>query len=90
MLAGSATLNGVQAVAILRAAGAAMAVRNVLSTDHELTLQLASGLEVRLGNGRALALKLAIARRIVPQVTGPGYVDLSVPERPVALTKSRP
>jgi cell division septal protein FtsQ len=83
-------LRAVRAVATLRAAGARMTIRNVVSTDHELTLFLGSGLEVRLGDGRDLALKLAIARRIAPQLTPPGYLDVSVPERPVAGTKSQP
>jgi hypothetical protein len=59
----------------------------------ELTLVLGSGLEVRLGDHGDLQLKLAIARRILRGTTAsasPGdYLDVSVPERPVLLLKSR-
>ena len=41
--------------------------------------------EVRLGDASDLALKLAVARRILPALAGVGgYLDVSVPERPVA------
>ncbi len=74
------------------AAAAARAVRlpggvhTVRATSSELTLALGSGLEVRLGDTGDLRLKLAIARRIIAAVgpdTTTGYVDVSVPERPV-------
>ena len=68
-------------------------VRSVRSAGDELTLQLASGLELILGDVSDLRLKLAIARRIVsiPAVAGAssGYVDLTVPARPVAGDKSQ-
>jgi cell division septal protein FtsQ len=56
------------------------------AADGQLFLQLRNGLELRLGNAEDLPLKLTIARRIVPTLApGPGaYLDLSVPERPVA------
>jgi len=60
------------------------AVRTVRAGDSELTLVLASGLEVRLGDPASLALKLAVARRIVPRGGGACYVDVSVPGRSVA------
>ena len=55
----------------------------------ELTFVLASGLELRLGEDAEIALKLAAAKEIVPLLDppalgGPAYLDLSVPERPVA------
>ena len=53
----------------------------------ELTLVLGGGLEVRLGDHGDLQLKLAIARRILrataAAATSGGYLDVSVPERPV-------
>jgi len=59
----------------------------------ELTLVLGSGLEVRLGDHGDLQLKLAIARRILrataAATTGGGYLDVSVPERPVLSLKSQ-
>jgi cell division protein FtsQ len=61
-------------------------IRFVRSGGKELTFVLRSGLEIRLGEMHDLRLKLAIARRIVtilgPSVTS-GYLDVSVPERPV-------
>ena len=52
---------------------------------------LRSGLEVRLGDVDDLRLKLAIARRILamlgPTATTAGYLDVSVPERPVVGTQ---
>jgi len=48
---------------------------------------LRSGLEVRLGSKDDLRLKLAIARRILATLGTSGggdYLDVSVPERPVA------
>ena len=55
--------------------------------DAELTLVLGSGLELRLGDAGDLRLKLAIARRILRSqgaaARRDGYIDVSVPERPV-------
>jgi cell division septal protein FtsQ len=62
-------------------------VRFVRSSGSELTLVLESGLEIRLGDIGDLRLKLAIARRILHAVgagaSTSGYLDVSVPERPV-------
>lgn len=64
-------------------------VGTVRTGPKELTFELASGLELRLGNETSLLLKLAVAAEILrdlpsPAQGGPGYLDLSVPERPVA------
>jgi cell division protein FtsQ len=64
-------------------------VRDVRISSEELTFRLASGLELRLGDDGELALKLAIAGRILPTLArpetgGPAYLDVSVVERPVA------
>jgi cell division septal protein FtsQ len=65
----------------------------VVRGGKELTLVLGGGLEVRLGDHGDLQLKLAIARRILRSTTAPatagGYVDVSVPERPVLLLNSQ-
>lgn len=51
----------------------------------ELIFRLRSGLELRLGAPTDVRLKLAIARRALGQLpAGAAYVDVSVPERPVA------
>jgi hypothetical protein len=55
--------------------------------ERDLTLLLASGLELRLGELRAVPLKLAVAERILPGLLAAGgsaYLDVGVPERPVA------
>jgi POTRA domain, FtsQ-type len=64
-------------------------VRNVASSPDELTLVLAAGPQIRLGDIGDLHLKLAIARRILhiaaesDSSTPAAYVDVSVPGRPV-------
>jgi hypothetical protein len=61
-----------------------------LTTAHDqLTLRLRSGLELRLGSLRDVDLKLAVAARVIPRLPeGAGYLDVSVPDRPVAGTGS--
>ncbi len=61
--------------------------RYVRASEDEVTLVLRSGLELRLGDTGDLRLKLSIARRVLRTLgaVGPGsYLDVSVPERPVA------
>jgi cell division protein FtsQ len=62
-------------------------VATVRVAKDDLTLTLGGGLEVRLGDTGDLRLKLAIARRILAQtgaaLGGAGYLDVSVPIRPV-------
>ena len=67
-----------------RSVGLPGRVRTVRAEGSQLTLVLASGLEVRLGDPSNLALKLAVARPIVPLARGACYVDVSVPGRSVA------
>jgi cell division protein FtsQ len=60
----------------------------------QLSLGLRSGLELEFGAPTALDLKLAVVRTILPTLArpssgGPNYLDVSVPERPVAGTKSQ-
>lgn len=75
---------GVAAVAPLRALHLSAPVRQVVAGEGELTLVLGSGMRLRLGDTGDLRLKLAIARKILPLTHGAAYVDVSVPERPVA------
>jgi cell division protein FtsQ len=49
-----------------------------------VSLALASGLEVRLGDIANLAAKLAVARAVIQRADGALYVDVSVPIRVVA------
>jgi len=76
------------AIAVVRAGTFPGGIRFVRSRSRELTFVLGSGFEVRLGDLGDLRLKLAIGRRLVTAL-GPdrsGYVDVSVPERPVATS----
>lgn len=87
-IAGAAT-----ALAAVRGASLPGGVSTVLAGRDELSLVLSGGLQVRLGDSGDLRLKLAIARRILDQTgaaaTGSGYLDVSVPERPVLSSNSR-
>lgn len=63
--------------------------------DGSLTAGLRSGLELRFGSLSDLQLKLAIAGSILSSLApsaagGPAYLDLAVPDRPVAGTNSQP
>ena len=78
-------LHAVRAVAPLARRPLPAGVSAVRSTNQELTLVLRSGFELRLGDDSDRALKLELARRILPAVLASGgYLDLSVPERPVS------
>lgn len=66
----------------------------VKALEGQLTLGLRSGLQVRLGPPIDLRLKIAVARGLLPTLAlpsagGPDYLDLSVPERPVAGRESQ-
>jgi cell division septal protein FtsQ len=84
---------GATALAALRGASLPGGVRFVRAGKHELTLVLGGKLQLRLGDSGDLRLKLAIARRILAATgaarTGGGYLDVSVPERPVLATNSQ-
>ncbi len=79
------------ALAPLRGAVLPGGVAAVRVGKGELTLQLGGGLEVLLGDTGDLRLKLAIARRILRMTGaaagGTGYLDVSVPLRPVLSTE---
>ncbi|MGZ4382513.1 MAG: cell division protein FtsQ/DivIB [Gaiellaceae bacterium] len=81
------------ALASLRGASLPASVREVRVDGEELTIVFASGFQVRLGDAGDVRLKLAIARRIFRAAgigsTSVGYLDVSVPERPVLDTNSQ-
>jgi cell division septal protein FtsQ len=81
-------LRAVRALALAREARFGRRVRMVRARAQDLTFLLGSGLELRLGDLRAIPLKLAIAAKVLPGLVAQGvaYVDVSVPERPVAST----
>jgi cell division protein FtsQ len=67
----------------------------VRALDGQITLGLRGGLEIQLGPPIDLPLKIAIARGILPTLAlpaggGPDYLDLTVPERPVAGRNPQP
>ncbi|HEY5659457.1 MAG TPA: FtsQ-type POTRA domain-containing protein [Gaiellaceae bacterium] len=67
----------------------------VRALDGQITLGLRGGLELQLGAPVDLRLKIAIAHGIVPSLAppaagGPNFLDLSVPERPVAGRNPQP
>jgi len=72
------------ALALARRAGFRARIRDVMVTDGTLVFGLRSGLDLRLGTDDDLALKLAVAERILPLVRGSAYLDVSLPSRPVA------
>ena len=79
--------DAVRTVAPLVRAPLPARVTSVRYLDDELTLVLRSGVQVRLGDHSDRALKLELARRLLPRlVEGELYLDVSVPERPVAGT----
>jgi cell division protein FtsQ len=79
------------AVVVAADAGFRARVAKVVVSDDTLTLRLRSGLELLLGNPVDADLKLAVAARVMPRLTpGSVYLDVSVPERPVASTVPLP
>jgi len=86
-------LRSVRALASARLARFEPRIRMVRTREHELTFLLGSGLQLRLGELRAIRLKLAVAARVLPLVhtsDGYAYLDVSVPERPVTGTDPQP
>ena len=81
------------ALAALRGVRLPAAVHDVRVDGQELTVVLSSGFELRLGDAGDVRLKLAIARRIFRIAgvgpTSVGYLDISVPERPVLNANSQ-
>ena len=73
------------AVAPLVEAPLPSAVNAVVAGRAGVTLSLRSGVELRLGDASDLAVKLAVARQVLREHEDlRGYLDVSVPERPVA------
>jgi len=84
--------DGAEQVAMLDAArdsGLRSRVASVHNVNGEWTYVLRGGLELQVGSRSNLALKLAIAQRILERTPVTGYLDVSVPKRPVAGEDSR-
>jgi cell division protein FtsQ len=83
-------LRAVRALAVARAGGLVARVSAVRSSEQELTFVLSSGLEIRCGGSADLPLKVAVAERILKFVGhSNAYIDVSVPERPIAAGNLR-
>jgi cell division protein FtsQ len=66
-------------------------VKGVRTTGGEITLALRSGREVLLGDPADVLLKLAVAAQVLPRLESDlRYLDVSVPERPVASSNPQP
>ncbi len=68
-------------------------IESARGSDGAVTLVLADGAELRLGTADSLALKLAVAARVLRGMSaaeraGLGYLDVSVPERAVGAQGS--
>jgi cell division protein FtsQ len=80
-----------RAVVVASEAGFRARVSKVVVSQDTLTVRLRSGLELLLGAPTDADLKLAVASRVMPKLAdGTVYLDVSVPERPVASTVPLP
>src|SRR5688500_12886958 len=78
-------LPATRALAEAHSVGLASRVKGVRPVGDELTLVLRRGAEIRLGRATEVGLKLTVAARVLQLVGGrTEYVDVSVPQRPVA------
>jgi cell division protein FtsQ len=73
----------------LRDAGLDGRVAMVHVASGQIAYKLRNGVELRVGRAEELPLKLAIAERILAATPVAGYLDVSVPERPVAGTDTQ-
>jgi cell division septal protein FtsQ len=73
----------------LRDAGLDGKVTMVHVASGQIAYKLRNGVELRVGRPDELPLKLAIAARILATTPVAGYLDVSVPERPVAGTDTQ-
>lgn len=76
----------------LRSSKNSLRPTTVVAHDSDLTLTLGSNIELRFGDSSQAALKLAVAEKILPDITPPSagsiaYLDVSVPDRPVGGTE---
>jgi cell division protein FtsQ len=74
-----------RALAEAHSVGLGSRVKGIRPVGDELTLVLRRGTELRLGRATEVGLKLTVAARVLRLVGGSTtYVDVSVPQRPVA------
>jgi cell division protein FtsQ len=74
-----------RALAEAHSVGLGSRVKGIRPLGEELTLVLRRGTEIRLGRATEVGLKLTVAAKVLALVdSGTSYVDVSVPQRPVA------
>ena len=78
----------VQALAAIQGVRLPVPIRSARLADGELSMTLASGVDLLLGSPSRLPLKLAVAAKIIQVAPDASYVDVSVPERAVASNGS--
>ena len=78
----------VQALAAMDGARLPSPIRSVHLVEDELTVTLASGVDVLLGTPSRLPLKLAVTAKVIAIAPDARYIDVSVPERAVASDAS--
>jgi cell division protein FtsQ len=87
----STYLPGAKALAGLKEVHFTGRVKGVQVKGGEITLALRSGRELLLGEPTDILLKLAVAAQILPRLDSDLlYLDVSIPERPVASTDPQP
>jgi POTRA domain, FtsQ-type/Cell division protein FtsQ len=80
-----------RALGSLREVGFPAHVKGVRTEEGELTLALSNGRQILLGEPRDIPLKLAVAGQVLRHLDGSfAYLDLTVPERPVASVNPQP
>jgi cell division protein FtsQ len=87
-----ATGAGAEEVALLdgvRGEALAKQIRSVRQVDSQWTYVLRGGLQIRVGDQANLPVKLAVAAAILRHTPVFGYLDVSVPQRPVAQANSQ-
>jgi cell division protein FtsQ len=78
-------LPATRALAEAHSAGLGSRVKGIRPLGEELTLVLRRGMEIRVGRATEVGLKLTVAAKVLRLVdSGTTYVDVSVPQRPVA------
>jgi cell division protein FtsQ len=78
-------LPATRALAEAHSVGLGTRVKGIRPQGDELTLVLRRGTEIRLGRATEMGLKLTVAAKVLRLVdSNATYVDVSVPQRPVA------
>jgi cell division protein FtsQ len=93
-LADSGVRTAIKVLGTLERSRHSMKPMSVLVRGGDLTLTLGSSTELRFGGASEVALKLAVAEKILPGIAAPSagsiaYLDVSVPDRPVGGTESK-